>query len=85
LKRVNIEINGIVQGVGFRPFIHKLVVQYGIKGWVKNTSRGVVIEAEGKEETLINFIHDIESKPPVLSFYFSSLHSKQLIPHFLAL
>ncbi len=47
MKRLHIVITGVVQGVGFRPFIYMLAQRYGISGFVTNTSRGVVIEAEG--------------------------------------
>jgi hydrogenase maturation protein HypF len=67
LIRLEIKIYGIVQGVGFRPFIHKLVQTYDLNGWVKNTSTGVILEVEGERETLDNFIEDIEKKSPVLS------------------
>lgn len=67
MKRIEIEINGIVQGVGFRPFIHKLVNDYEIKGYVKNTSKGVVIEVEGDERKLTSFLSDIETKCPELA------------------
>ena len=39
-ERVLIRIHGIVQGVGFRPFIHKLVLSYALSGFIKNTSSG---------------------------------------------
>ncbi|MBQ4233676.1 MAG: acylphosphatase, partial [Firmicutes bacterium] len=42
--RANIKVRGIVQGVGFRPFIHRQVSGYGLKGWVRNTSDGAEIE-----------------------------------------
>ena len=42
-----IYFNGIVQGVGFRPFVFKLATELGIKGWVNNSSKGVKIHAEG--------------------------------------
>jgi hydrogenase maturation protein HypF len=62
-----VEVNGIVQGVGFRPFIHKLVKDYRLNGWVKNTSTGVVIEVEGHDEMLKKFIDDIKFKSPKLA------------------
>lgn len=65
--RSYIEINGIVQGVGFRPFIHRLVKEYGLNGWVKNTSTGVEMEVEGDEKNLTSFIKDIKLKSPKLS------------------
>lgn len=67
LKRMKLEVNGIVQGVGFRPFIHKLVRDYNLKGWVMNTTTGVAMEVEGKEESLINFAQDIKIKSPKLA------------------
>jgi len=65
--RVRIEIGGIVQGVGFRPFIHKLVNEYGLYGWVKNTSFGVEMELEGYEEKIVRFQDDITKRKPLLA------------------
>lgn len=67
LKRAKIYVNGIVQGVGFRPFIHKLITEYNLKGWVKNTSNGVEIEVEGEYVNIKSFIEDIDNKKPKLS------------------
>ncbi|MCX7695542.1 MAG: carbamoyltransferase HypF [Caloramator sp.] len=67
MKRAKINVNGIVQGVGFRPFIHKLITDYNLKGWVKNTSNGVEIEVEGVYENIKKFIEDIDKKKPKLS------------------
>ena len=55
LEREKIAVHGIVQGVGFRPFIHKLVQEYGLRGFIKNTSSGVELELEGERETLERF------------------------------
>ncbi|MCJ7814125.1 MAG: carbamoyltransferase HypF [Candidatus Atribacteria bacterium] len=65
--RKNIIIKGIVQGVGFRPFIHKLVQNYNLSGWVINSNQGVEIDIEGKIEELNNFIIDIKEKLPPLA------------------
>ncbi|SKA83230.1 Hydrogenase maturation protein, carbamoyltransferase HypF [Caloramator quimbayensis] len=67
MKTIRLDINGIVQGVGFRPFIHKLVNDYNIKGWIKNTSSGVLMEIQGQDKSLINFIQDLIFKNPKLS------------------
>lgn len=48
-------ITGIVQGVGFRPFIYNLAKRLSLNGWVKNTSGGVEIEIEGNEISIDNF------------------------------
>ncbi|MGI0480521.1 carbamoyltransferase HypF [Geminocystis sp. CENA526] len=60
-----ISIRGIVQGVGFRPFIYKLAQELGLKGWVNNSVEGVSIEVESDREKLQIFINKIkEEKPP---------------------
>ena len=43
-KAFKIEIKGLVQGVGFRPFIYRLAGKFGINGWVKNSNEGVEIK-----------------------------------------
>jgi len=65
--RKNIIIKGIVQGVGFRPFIHKLVKNYNLSGWVLNSNQGVEMDIEGKTEEINNFINDIKKKLPPLA------------------
>ncbi|MCG3674226.1 carbamoyltransferase HypF [Aliarcobacter butzleri] len=62
-----ISIFGIVQGVGFRPFIYNLAIKYDIKGWVKNDENGVEIEAYSTQENIENFINEIKLNPPVLA------------------
>ena len=66
-ERVLIRIHGIVQGVGFRPFIHKLVLSYALSGFIKNTSSGVELELEGERAELERFIADIPAKAPKLA------------------
>ncbi|MCQ2969066.1 MAG: carbamoyltransferase HypF [Clostridium sp.] len=60
-------VKGIVQGVGFRPFIYKNAVKNNLMGFVNNTSKGVFIEVEGHENKINSFINEIREKPPVLS------------------
>jgi hydrogenase maturation protein HypF len=60
-------LNGIVQGVGFRPFVYQLAGQYGLKGKVANTSSGVTIRIEGNENNVRAFIRDIGEKSPPLA------------------
>lgn len=63
-----IHITGIVQGVGFRPYIYNLAQKYHLTGWVQNTSAGVDIEIEGKEESQIkDFLSELSTNPPPLS------------------
>ena len=47
-----IVVKGIVQGVGFRPFIYNLAKENNLLGWVSNTSKGVIIDIEGNEKNI---------------------------------
>ena len=67
MKRYRIEVSGIVQGVGFRPFIHKLVCEYGFTGWVRNSSSGAELELEGEPEDIALFISSRENDAPPLA------------------
>ncbi|GAC1653878.1 MAG: carbamoyltransferase HypF [Vulcanimicrobiaceae bacterium] len=60
----SLHISGIVQGVGFRPFVYRLAQRHGIAGWVLNGQSGVVIHAEAPQEDLQNFKDDIVGEPP---------------------
>ena len=59
-----IVVKGIVQGVGFRPFIHKLAEKYKINGIIYNKTGSVHIEINASEEILKKFINDIKNKKP---------------------
>ena len=48
MQRVRLVVVGIVQGVGFRPYIHRLVTEFNLKGWIRNESYGVELELEVK-------------------------------------
>jgi len=62
----HILIKGIVQGVGFRPFIFRLAEKYGLKGYVTNNSSGVEIEVNSEPETIELFLADIRTNcPPI--------------------
>ena len=49
LKRYKIRVRGIVQGVGFRPFIYRLAKEHNLTGYVLNDSEGVLIETQGEQ------------------------------------
>jgi hydrogenase maturation protein HypF len=68
IKRILISIRGAVQGVGFRPFIYRIAHELNLTGYVKNSSRGVTIEAEGEKEILQTFLLKIENEKPERSF-----------------
>ncbi len=60
-------INGIVQGVGFRPFVFQLAARYGLAGEVANTSSGVRIHVEGTVDNIAAFCREIAAAPPPLA------------------
>jgi hydrogenase maturation protein HypF len=65
-SRVRIRIEGIVQGVGFRPFVYALAGRFHLSGFVTNTSRGVLIEVEGAPTDLDAFVGRLQTdKPPL--------------------
>ena len=71
--RAKVIIKGIVQGVGFRPYIHREVEEAGHFGWVRNTSDGAEMEAEGEESGVLRLIDHIQNDPPELA-YIESVH-----------
>ena len=64
----NIRINGIVQGVGFRPFINRLANECGLKGWIRNTNEGAEIEVEGENKDGVDFVWKLMERRPPLAF-----------------
>lgn len=66
-QRIFITVKGTVQGVGFRPFVYKLALNYNLKGWVNNNSEGVYIDIQGSYNDISNFLYDLEFNSPPLS------------------
>jgi hydrogenase maturation protein HypF len=66
-ERREISVRGIVQGVGFRPFIYSLARRHELAGLVRNDAEGVHIEAEGAQEELERFLREITEKAPPLA------------------
>ena len=64
MERARIRINGIVQGVGFRPFIHRLVSEHRLNGMIRNNSSGVEIELDGERSEIERFVEEIPLKAP---------------------
>jgi hydrogenase maturation protein HypF len=62
-----IKVTGIVQGVGFRPFVYGLAEKYALAGWVRNSSSGVDIILEGLPTNLEHFLSDLQTHPPALA------------------
>ena len=67
IKRAKISVRGIVQGVGFRPFVYQLAFKHGLKGWVCNTSGDVKIEVEGSSDSLQLFLDQLKTEAPPLA------------------
>ncbi|MBX3330801.1 MAG: carbamoyltransferase HypF [Nitrospira sp.] len=63
-QRVQVNVEGTVQGVGFRPFIYRLASELGLTGWVKNTRNGVVIEVEGGGSVVETFLQRMRTDVP---------------------
>jgi hydrogenase maturation protein HypF len=64
LKARFLRVRGVVQGVGFRPFVFRLARTHGLAGWVLNGADGVEIHIEGEGPTLDTFAADLTSQPP---------------------
>lgn len=62
--RRHIEISGIIQGVGFRPFIYRTAVKYRLSGFVKNDGAIVIIDVEGSKENITVFMNDVRREAP---------------------
>ncbi|RJQ45228.1 MAG: carbamoyltransferase HypF [Nitrospiraceae bacterium] len=73
--RLKIEITGLVQGVGFRPFVHRLAEELGLKGYILNNTSGVLIEVEGDKAKLDEFLVRIDTEKPDISRIYSLRHS----------
>ncbi len=67
MKTCQVHVTGIVQGVGFRPFVYGLALRYALAGWVCNTSSGVDIEIQGQEVAIQHFLAALQSEKPPLA------------------
>jgi hydrogenase maturation protein HypF len=67
LERRRYDVAGVVQGVGFRPFVYGLARRYGLGGFVLNNGSGVVVEAEGPPERLERFADALRAEAPPLA------------------
>ena len=77
--RRQLQVCGIVQGVGFRPFVYRLAIRFGLAGWVLNNPAGVTIQVEGSPESIDAFEQALRGeKPPLASI--ESIESVDLAP-----
>ncbi len=61
---VRLSVRGVVQGVGFRPFVYSLAASWGVRGWVRNTSAGVEVLAEGGRDAVAGFAAALPAQAP---------------------
>ncbi len=66
-ERRRFHVDGVVQGVGFRPFVYRLARRHGLGGFVLNDGTGVVVEAEGEPGKLDAFAEELRSEAPSLA------------------
>ncbi len=64
---LRLDVTGVVQGVGFRPFVHRLALRHGLAGWVRNASGEVQIEVEGTGVELEEFLRELRQEAPPLA------------------
>jgi hydrogenase maturation protein HypF len=64
----SIRVCGVVQGVGFRPYVYRLAQANMLTGWVLNGNQGVEIHLEGIEEDLAEFVREIKMRPPAAAY-----------------
>ena len=67
MRSLRITVRGVVQGVGFRPFIYRLACEHKLAGWVRNTSGSVEIEVEGEESAMARFVDEIIELAPSMA------------------
>jgi len=67
IERRRLRITGVVQGVGFRPFLHRLAARHDLAGFVLNDGKGVVAEVEGEPESISAFVGGVHEDPPALA------------------
>ncbi len=66
-QRAMVNVRGIVQGVGFRPFVYRLAAMHHLFGWVRNTSGKVEIEVEGNKTEIRKFLQELETQAPTMA------------------
>ncbi|MDY0340858.1 MAG: carbamoyltransferase HypF [Coriobacteriia bacterium] len=67
MRAYALHVTGVVQGVGFRPFVYTLAARLGVYGWVKNTSEGVFVHAEGEDDAIEAFVRAVRDEAPPMA------------------
>jgi len=63
-KSLQIIVTGLVQGVGFRPFVFRIASRFGLTGWVKNTNENVIINVNGSLRNISGFLLSLKDEAP---------------------
>ena len=84
IKRIFIKVKGIVQGVGFRPFVYNTAKECNLKGWVNNNSEGVYIDIEGNEKNINVFLLKLKNSSPPLSNIENIIIEKKEIKNYIS-
>lgn len=64
MRRLAVNVRGVVQGIGFRPFVYGAATQRGLAGWVRNRTDGVRIEVQGPEQSVHDFMNALNHEAP---------------------
>lgn len=64
MTRIRVQVQGTVQGVGFRPFVYRIARERGLTGWVRNRPDGVEIEAQGPDSSVQDFLRALRAEKP---------------------
>ena len=67
VRRVAVRVDGVVQGVGFRPYVFRLAEENGVAGFVLNDTRGVAVEVEGPADAVARFLEALPREAPPLA------------------
>lgn len=79
---IRVDVYGVVQGVGFRPFVHRLAVRHHLAGWIRNEAGGVAIVVEGDQPDVRQFLdHLVPDAPPLARI--ESLETRPVVPEHL--
>ena len=79
-QRLHLRVQGMIQGLGFRPFVYRLATALGLNGWVCNSDSGVEIEVEGEQDKLAAFLDRLERHHPPHAIL-STLETNWLPPY----
>ena len=78
-RRICVQLEGLIQGVGFRPYVNRLALALDLVGWVANSGDGVTVEIEGDDVAVEDFLRRLGAQLPPLA-RLDSLHTEELAP-----